>query len=74
MRENAFRDKYARYIAADPENRDRRRKARTAVTAKLARVAYSLVKFDRPYRGRFEVGLPSGSISLNAALEANRTS
>jgi transposase len=74
MRENAFRDKYTRYIAADPENRDRRRKARTAVTAKLARVAYSLVKFDRPYRGRFEVGLPSGSISLNAALEASRTS
>ena len=74
MRENAFRDKYTRYIAADPENRDRRRKARTAVTAKLARVAYSLVKFDRPYRGRFEVGLPSGSISLTAALEATRTS
>ncbi len=74
MRENAFRDKYTRYIAADPESRDRRRKARTAVTAKLARVAYSLVKFDRPYRGRFEVGLPSGSISLNAALEAARTS
>jgi transposase len=64
MRENAFRDKYTRYIAPDPENPDRRRKARTAVTAKLARVAYSLVKFDRPYRGRFEVGLPSGSISL----------
>lgn len=74
MRENAFRDKYTRYIAPDPENRDRRRKARTAVTAKLARVAYSLVKFDRPYRGRFEVCLPSGSISLNAALEATRTS
>lgn len=74
MRENAFRDKYTRYVARDPENRDRRRKARTAVTAKLARVAYSLVKFDRPYRGRFEVGLPSGSISLNAALEATRTS
>jgi len=74
MRENAFRDKYTRYIAADPENRDRRRKARTAVTAKLARVAYSLVKFDRPYRGRFEVGLPSGSISLNAAVEATGTS
>jgi transposase len=74
MRENAFRDKYTRYVARDPDNRDRRRKARTAVTAKLARVAYSLVKFDRPYRGRFEVGLPSGSISLNAAFEATRTS
>jgi len=74
MRENAFRDKYTRYVAPDPDNRDRRRKARTAVTAKLARVAYSLVKFDRPYRGRFEVGLPSGSIPLHASVEATRTS
>ena len=74
MRENAFRDKYTRYIAADPDNADRRRKARTAVTAKMARVAYALVKFDVPYRGRFEVGLPSGSIPLNATLEAGGTS
>jgi hypothetical protein len=71
MRENAFRDKYTRYIAAEPDNADRRRKARTAVTAKMARVAYAL---DVPYRGRFEVGLPSGSIPLNATLEASGTS
>ena len=74
MRENAFRDKYARSIAAAPDNADLKRKARTAVTAKLARVAYALVKFNRPYRGRFEVGLPSGSIPLTAALEACGTS
>lgn len=73
MRENAFRDKYARYIAAAPDA-DLKRKARTAVTAKLARVAYAVVKFSRPYRGRFEVGLPSGSIPLTTTLEACGTS
>lgn len=46
MRENAFRDKYTRYIATDPDNADRRGKARTAVVAKMARVAYALVKFE----------------------------
>ena len=72
--ENAFRDKYTRYIAADPNNADLKRKAHTAVTAKMARVAYALVKFDRPYRNRFEIGLPSGSIPLTATLEASGTS
>lgn len=74
MRENSFRDKYARYITTDPGNADLRRKARTAVTAKLARVAYALIKFDRPYRCRFEQRLPSGSIPLKSAVEAIRTS
>jgi transposase len=66
MRENAFRDKYTRYIAADPDNSDLKRKARTAVTAKMARVAFALVKFNKPYRCRYEEGLPSGSIPLNS--------
>jgi transposase len=66
MRENSFRDKYARYITSDPDNADLRRKARTAVTAKMARVAYALIKSDRPYRCRFEEGLPSGSIPLRS--------
>jgi transposase len=74
MRENSFRDKYARYITVDPGNADLRRKARTAVTAKMARVAYALIKTERPYRCRFEQGLPSGSIPLNGAVEADRTS
>ena len=47
-----------RVILLQTESRDRRRKSRAAVTAKLARVAYSLVKFDQPCRGRFEVRLP----------------
>lgn len=66
MRENSFRDKYSRYITSDPENADLRRKARTAVTAKMARVAYALIKFDQPYRCRFEQALPSGSIPLRS--------
>jgi hypothetical protein len=54
LRENAFRDKYTRYIAADPDNADLKRKARTAVTAKMARVALALVKFNMPYRCRYD--------------------
>ena len=64
MRENAFRDKYERYIRAAPDNADLRRKALTAVAAKMARVAYSLIKSNQPYRRFFEQGLPSGSIPL----------
>ena len=39
MRENSFREKYQRYIRPDPSDPDRKRKALTAVTAKMARVA-----------------------------------
>ena len=44
MRENAFRDKYERYLSANPFDADRKRKALTAVAAKMARVAYAVVK------------------------------
>ncbi len=37
--ENSFRDKYERYVKQDPGNADVRRKALTAVAAKMARVA-----------------------------------
>lgn len=74
MRENTFRDKYQRYIARAPEDADLRRKARTAVTAKMARIVYALIKHDQPYRHRFELGLPSGSIPLTRAVEAFGTS
>src|SRR5262249_33592824 len=39
MRENSFRQKYERYIRIDPRNSDRKRKALTAVAAKMARLA-----------------------------------
>lgn len=74
MRENAFRDKYRRYIAKAPEDLDLRRKARTAVTAKMARIVYALVKQQQLYRHRFDTALPSGSIPLTRAVEAFGTS
>ena len=54
QRENAFRDKYTRYIQKDPDNKDLCRKARTAVAAKMARVAHALVKTDSDYQGFYE--------------------
>ena len=62
QRENTFRDKYERYIAKDPTNRDLKRKALTAVAAKLARTAFGLVKSDTFYRPYFDEAIPSGGI------------
>jgi transposase len=68
QRENSFRAKYDRYIAADPTNRDLRRKAHTAVAVKLARVAHALVKQGTEYRGHHEVALPGGGTSCNRVV------
>lgn len=73
MRENSFRAKYERYIRAAPDDADLRRKALTAVAAKMARVAYSMVKRSQPYRQFFEQSLPSGSIPLSTAVGALAT-
>lgn len=54
MRENTFRQKYARSIKSDPLNPDRKRKAVCAVAAKMARVAHGLIKTDSDYRPYFE--------------------
>lgn len=54
-KENSFADKYRRYIRQDPNNPDIRRKAFTAVAAKMARVAHALVKTDTFYRCYYEV-------------------
>jgi transposase len=74
MKENSFRDKYLRYIAQAPQDPDLKRKARTAVTAKMARVVYALIKTEGLYRPRFELSLPGGSIPLTRAVEAFGTS
>lgn len=71
MRENAFRDKYERYIRSDPGSPDRKRKALTAVAAKMARVAYGLVKNQSMYRCYHETALPSGSIPISRAVGAS---
>ena len=54
--ENSFREKFSRYTAGNLEDPDIKRKARIAVAAKMARVAFSLVKNDREYRGHYEFG------------------
>ena len=70
--ENCFRDKLHRYTKAAPNDADCKRKARTAVMAKMARVIHALVKSSTPYQSYFEVS-PSGSIPLCRAVGANRT-
>ncbi len=50
MNENSFKDKYVRYTAKDRDDRDLKRKAYTAVAAKVARVAYSIIKHETDYR------------------------
>jgi transposase len=74
QRENAFRDKYERYLSATPFDADRKRKALTAVAAKMARVAYAVVKHGSDYQCFFEQRIPSGSIPLARAVEASSTS
>jgi transposase len=62
MRENTFRRKYENYTKHDPNNADVKRKAFTAVAAKMARTAYSMVKHQTDYRCYFESIIPSGKI------------
>ena len=49
MRENPFRKKYQNYIKEDPKNADIKRKAYTAVAAKMAKIAYTLIKNETDY-------------------------
>lgn len=74
QRENVFRDRYERYLRATPFDPDRKRKALTAVAAKMARVAYALVKHGSEYQRFFDQRIPSGSIPLARAVEASSTS
>jgi len=64
QRENSFRAKYERYIRTNPDDPDLRRKARTAVAVKMARVAHALVKQGTEYRGYFEAAVPGGGTFL----------
>jgi len=63
LRENTFRRKYENYIKQDPTDADLKRKAYTAVAAKMARVAYGVVKNQTNYRCYFELVMPSGKIA-----------
>lgn len=74
MRENTFRHKYENYIKTDPANKDLKRKAYTAIAAKMARVAYSVIKTGTDYRCFYESAIPSGKIPSSRAVEALLTS
>jgi len=47
---NGFRKKFDTYVRRDPQNKDLRRKAYSAVAAKMARVSYGLIKSGSEYR------------------------
>ena len=62
---NSFRDKFERYIAQDRHNPDLRRKAYTAIAAKMARTIHAVIKSGEPYRPFFEGVSPGGRTSLS---------
>ena len=59
QRANSFRDKFERYIAKDRHNTHLRRKAYTAIAAKMARTVHAVVKGGEPYRPFFEGAVDS---------------
>lgn len=63
-RTNSFRDKFERYISKDRHNAHLRRKAYTAIAAKMARTVHAVVKHGEPYRPFFEGVSPGGRTSL----------
>ena len=66
---NSFRDKFERYIAKDRDNPDLRRKALTAITAKMARVVHAVIKSGSDYRPFLERPAPGGRTSLSKGHE-----
>ncbi|MDE4561860.1 IS110 family transposase [Sinorhizobium meliloti SM11] len=65
QRENGFRHKFERYIAKDRDNPDLRRKAMTAITAKMARVVHAVIKSGSEYRPFVEGRVPGGRTSVS---------
>lgn len=73
MQQNTFRRKFEDYVRPDPLNKDRRRKAYTAVAAKMARVVYAVVTSGIDYRRFPEATRPGGRIPSPRAVEASPT-
>ncbi len=67
--DNSFRAKYERYIARDRDNADLKRKALTAITAKMARTAHAIIKSGSDYRPFVEGPVPGGRTSLSRSRE-----
>lgn len=59
QRTNSFRDKFERYISKDRHNTHLRRKAYTAIAAKMARTVHAVVKGGERYRPFFEGAIDS---------------
>ena len=72
MRQNWFRRKYEDYIRPDPQNADRRRKAYTAVAAKMARVAYAVITTGIDYRRFAEAARPGARIPSHGSRRGTR--
>lgn len=69
---NSFRDKFERYITHDRHNPHLRRKAYTAIAAKMARTSHAVIRYGDPYRPFFEGVSPGGRTPLCSAVEAAR--
>jgi transposase len=68
MQENSFRKKFTAYVKSNPNNKDLKRRAYTAVTAKMARVVYGLIKHKQVYRSYFEEAIPDGRTRSDGPL------
>jgi hypothetical protein len=62
MRQNSFRRKYEDYIRRDRLSADLKRKAHTAVAAKMARVVYAVIKKETDYHRFSEAVVTGGGI------------
>lgn len=64
QRDNSFRTKFERYIAKDRSDAHLRRKALTAIAAKMARTAHAIVKRGVDYRPFYQGAVPGGRTPL----------
>ena len=64
QRANSFRDKFERYITKDRHNAHLRRKAVTAIAAKMARTVHAIIRSGEPYRPFFEGTIHGGRTLL----------
>lgn len=72
QRRNGFRRKYDTYVRSNPLDADLKRKAYTAVAAKMARVVYGLIKSGKVYRHFIEEAVPGGRIPSPEPLRRSR--
>jgi len=64
QRDTSFRSRFERHVARDRDNPDLRRKALSAIAAKMARTAHAVVKRGVDYRPFFEGAVPGGRTPL----------